>query len=629
MNRWTRFVCAVSFAIVLLSVGCDNPQPAPEAELSLAAIEDRREATHPVLQEALSGESASRRARAALALGRIQEVQSAPQLIALLKDDDRTVRRSAIFALGQLGLLPGQPVDPSWAQALSAELAEATDPSLLADLVEARGKLAGQEAQRQIVPFLTHASATVREQAAYALFRCRFVPLWRQEVEDAPAFERRTVNALVAAFNDPEPNVRMAAVYAFSRYKDARATSALVDALTDQQPSVRLFALRALGKIADPTRAPHLIARLRDESAAVRTEAVSALGAIGRSDAAQRLMADPSVHVRCAVVSAFAASTTAESIAPIKEMLNDGSVSVRVAAIDALSSRLGPAILDRVELWALDEDWRIRVAAARAAGRAGADAKELGETLFNDDDRRVAVAYLEGLAGGESADELVLEALEEDDLAVRGAAVALIIERDHLDQLALLQRAFDASPGNVWIELRETIAVAMNELRDDERPMERPRPSLEPSQWVDVVTAPTVVEIETVRGVMIVELHVEEAPIHVASFLSRVDAGFYDGLIWHRVVSNFVIQGGDPRGDGWGSDGETLRDEINRRRYRRGAVGMPKAGKDTGGCQLFITHLPTPHLDGNYTVFGQLLEGFDVVDAIEAGDAILSIRRRG
>ena len=113
----------------------------------------------------------------------------------------------------------------------------------------------------------------------------------------------------------------------------------------------------------------------------------------------------------------------------------------------------------------------------------------------------------------------------------------------------------------------------------------------------------------------------------MAAFLERVDAGFYDGLIWHRVVSNFVIQGGDPRGDGWGSDGENVRDEINAVRYGRGTLGMPKAGKDTGGCQLFITHVPTPHLDGNYTVFGRVVSGLDVIDAIEVGDAILSIRR--
>ena len=89
------------------------------------------------------------------------------------------------------------------------------------------------------------------------------------------------------------------------------------------------------------------------------------------------------------------------------------------------------------------------------------------------------------------------------------------------------------------------------------------------------------------------------------------------------MVPNFVIQGGDPRGDGWGGAGFTLRDEIGRRRFKRGTVGMPKAGKDTGGGQLFITHVPTPHLDGNYTIFGEVTEGLELVDAIEIGDRII------
>jgi cyclophilin family peptidyl-prolyl cis-trans isomerase len=88
------------------------------------------------------------------------------------------------------------------------------------------------------------------------------------------------------------------------------------------------------------------------------------------------------------------------------------------------------------------------------------------------------------------------------------------------------------------------------------------------------------------------------------------------------VVSGFVVQGGDPRGSGWGDGGISLRDEINPLSFDRGTVGMPKAGKDTGGCQLFITHVPTPHLDGRYTVFGKVVSGMDAVDRLEPGDRI-------
>jgi cyclophilin family peptidyl-prolyl cis-trans isomerase len=125
---------------------------------------------------------------------------------------------------------------------------------------------------------------------------------------------------------------------------------------------------------------------------------------------------------------------------------------------------------------------------------------------------------------------------------------------------------------------------------------------------------------------MVIRCLAEEAPVHVASFVRLAREGYYDGLIWHRVVSNFVIQGGDPRGDGWGGAGYTMRDEINTIRYARGTVGMPKAGKDTGGGQIFITHVPTPHLDGNYTVFGQVVSGLEVVDRIEVGDEIVRAR---
>jgi cyclophilin family peptidyl-prolyl cis-trans isomerase len=107
-----------------------------------------------------------------------------------------------------------------------------------------------------------------------------------------------------------------------------------------------------------------------------------------------------------------------------------------------------------------------------------------------------------------------------------------------------------------------------------------------------------------------------------------VNAGFYDGLPWHRVISNFVAQGGDPDGTGFGGAGYSLRAEINRRPFARGALGMPRSqGFDTGGGQLFFSHVPTPHLDGQYTVFGQIIRGADVIDRLERGDLILRAKR--
>ena len=119
-----------------------------------------------------------------------------------------------------------------------------------------------------------------------------------------------------------------------------------------------------------------------------------------------------------------------------------------------------------------------------------------------------------------------------------------------------------------------------------------------------------------------------EAPTTVLSFLQLVRRGYYDGLVWHRVVPDFVAQTGDPRGDGWGGPGYTVRDEINRRRYVRGAVGMALSGPDSGGSQFFVTLSPQPHLDGGYTQFGQVVEGQEVVEALRQGDRIVSVRER-
>jgi cyclophilin family peptidyl-prolyl cis-trans isomerase len=131
--------------------------------------------------------------------------------------------------------------------------------------------------------------------------------------------------------------------------------------------------------------------------------------------------------------------------------------------------------------------------------------------------------------------------------------------------------------------------------------------------------------ILTAKGQIKIELFPQDAPITVDSFITLARRDFFNGLTFHRVVSNFVIQGGDPRGDGEGGPDYQIRCEINTRPYTRGAVGMALSGKDTGGSQFFITHSPQPHLDGGYTVFGQVVGGMDVVDRIARGDVIWGV----
>lgn len=132
--------------------------------------------------------------------------------------------------------------------------------------------------------------------------------------------------------------------------------------------------------------------------------------------------------------------------------------------------------------------------------------------------------------------------------------------------------------------------------------------------------------VDTERGVIEIRLAVLDAPRTVASFLALVGKGFFNGVPIHRVVPDFVVQAGDPRGDGEGGPGYAIRDEINDRPYLRGTVGMARDWADTGGSQFFITHSPQPHLDGRYTVFGEVVEGMPVVDQLTRWDVIRSIR---
>ncbi|MGH9906423.1 MAG: peptidylprolyl isomerase, partial [Pyrinomonadaceae bacterium] len=131
--------------------------------------------------------------------------------------------------------------------------------------------------------------------------------------------------------------------------------------------------------------------------------------------------------------------------------------------------------------------------------------------------------------------------------------------------------------------------------------------------------------VSTSQGSFTIELLPREAPLTVDNFVQLSKRGYFRGIAVHRVVPNFVIQDGDPRGDGNGGPGYSIRCEINQVPYGRGAVGMALSGKDTGGSQWFVTHSPQPHLDGGYTVFGKVISGMEVVDKINRCTVIHSI----
>ncbi len=131
--------------------------------------------------------------------------------------------------------------------------------------------------------------------------------------------------------------------------------------------------------------------------------------------------------------------------------------------------------------------------------------------------------------------------------------------------------------------------------------------------------------IETDKGNIVLELFEDDAPNTVANFEKLINDGFYNGLKFHRIIPNFMIQGGCPLGNGTGGPGYKIKCEINPRKHQKGTLSMAHAGKDTGGSQFFITHSPQPHLDGVHTVFGQVIEGMDVVNKMKQGDVMKKV----
>lgn len=156
-------------------------------------------------------------------------------------------------------------------------------------------------------------------------------------------------------------------------------------------------------------------------------------------------------------------------------------------------------------------------------------------------------------------------------------------------------------------------------------PAAKPKTYSAPPAMVIDISKEYIATIETERGDMVLELFADDVPNTVNNFVFLANEGFYDGTTFHRVVPDFVVQGGDPTGTGRGNPGYSFADEFSEHTHLAGALSMANSGADTNGCQFFITLTPQHGLDGKHSVFGQLINGMDVLQQIEQGDVIIRI----
>jgi cyclophilin family peptidyl-prolyl cis-trans isomerase/HEAT repeat protein len=586
------------------------------------------------------------RQMAAFALGLLGDRRARDPLIAALADASTLVQGAAAEALGLLG-------DSSAADAIGR---------LAAQVVQS-GALAQPPGDEDDVRRDTPAAAC--RLALYALVRLKAYP------------------QVAAAMLDQsgQPRVRWWPVaFALQRLEDKRALPALLTLAKEANPYTRAFAVKGLAALRDPDALPMLMPLLSSGERSVLIETIRALGRIGDAAAAAPLLrfihdasTDPQVRLESIVALGGihpSLSVPSDLNDTLLDLLSDANPTIRAAALRSLSATDPESFITVLSGLDPDPHWSVRAALATVLGSMTSDvALPRLEAMLADSDQRVIPAILESLVKLQApkAAAILLERLKVDDPVVRSAAAtglgtlkppggaAALAEaytfgqRDPsynaraaaLGALAsygqaaaapVLKTAFADKDWAVRVRAARLMAQLDPAAAAEAATQIRPAPTTLSAEVyaTERLTNPTVstqAYLETDRGTIQIELAVLDAPLTVENFVTLARRGFFDGLSVHRVVPNFVVQDGDPRGDGEGGPGYSIRDELNQRSNLRGTVGMAlDLWPDTGGSQYFITHSPQPHLDGRYTVFGRVVSGMDVVDRIQQWDVIRRVR---
>lgn len=533
----------------------------------LLRMEDRR-----AYDSLLAGRTAASpdswlRAKTALAVSRLKDPDASVYLPVLLKDPEAPVRRAATFGAGLSG-------DARLLRFLVAALGD-PDVETAANAAEALGKIGGKDATDALLAALAK-PAGPRAASALALFR-------------RP--EARTVAALLAvsAEDSSAPELRRAVVYALSRKPQREAAPALRAVLrkgegTDEPSSGEIaWAAWGLGLLEDEESASDLVHLAASRDVSVSVQALTALNSLSKKSALSR---------------GDELTRSARDVALVRA--NDPFPGVAIAGLRLLGALPdSPASRATLEENLLRKGWRGQTALVSLT--------RLDVTLFPE----AALKRLDAAAASDSL-ELRLGAVESLEFLEGGSAAKAQVATALLSDRAARVRA--AALGAAAGSFRPIRVATRLSTEDYERVARAANESFLEA------------EIATARGAFRMELLAEDAPLTVESFRALAAKYFFDGMVIHRVVPDFVVQTGDPRGDGSGGPLYAIRDEINPALCTRGAVAMALSGADTGGSQWFVALSSQLHLDGGYTVFGRVLEGWDVLDRIEQDDRLVSVR---
>ncbi len=657
-----------------------NARVRRRACLALGRIGDAR-AYRFLLERLYDDDNPQVRAMAAFAIGELESTEPIEDLRQTLRRRTETdaVRGRCAEAIGKIVAANTQTLDADTVQTLLADVLDSLPPptetipagseaeALAALCLTAAMRMRQAQSAPALLKQLSSHNGAIRFHAANALARLSDLP----EVGQALVRERENLRRYFQG--ERQDVVRVALARVLGALGDAETTDVLLGALDAKGVVVQIAVLRALALTRVPEVViPKLITVLEqalvqyaDVPAAERptwpgllpmltlVETLGRLKAVAAQPLLERLRllptgyvgANPEVEVALARLGAdaFFGLDTAPRLPPTDNWWAQSNYFAGLSILPAdderrarvlemflaqpdLDARARKALLDAVprtseqaQFWIselLHPDVMVRATAATALAALPPSAvtRTALATAFqaaqNDPQNDARLAMLNALATDPHPEtQTVFEAaLRDKDWLVRKRAGDILLRRlpNTLDEKARAAQitALRQRVGICRVPHREAFYGRL--IRQHAR---HPR-----------------AVVLTTKGELTLELFSEDAPLTVENFLKLAERGFFNALTFHRVVPNFVVQGGDPRGDGDGGPGYQIRCEINLRPFVRGSVGMALSGKDTGGSQWFICHLPQPHLDGGYTCFGQVVNGLETLDRLVRRDQIVEVR---
>jgi cyclophilin family peptidyl-prolyl cis-trans isomerase len=638
----------------ILALCVSAPAFAQTSRLAITQAEDRRAPTArdlAIIRGGLRSADAQTALVAVRGMGRLERPVLASELVPSLKHPLPEIRAEAANAIAQSfhgskkETAADRPLVTAATTALAARLVNEADASVRAAICDALGRLPYSSdddlarAERTLLEAgsrnhsvvdrlglaqglygLTHRQRQPRPPDADAHAALVDLMTLRPSEAAAGARVRRLAvetlldrSVLPAGATDPDPQVRRLALHAASVADlGSPGWDALTHGLTDDSPMVRLEAVRGVAARMHDESCGLLVAALKDRETHVDLMALDGLAECRASDDAVAAL------VRTASDLSQAGSPRGWH-RPAHAI-----VALAAASPDRASAALGPFVASGI--------WQLRLYGARAAALLK-DAPVL-EKLAKDDNDNVVEAAIDALSKltHHADDALYMAALSRTGYqAVRAGARALESSPSSADAIAALDAArtrLDAEAHDNSHDARDAVAAALATLGAPAR-AKKPR-----FETLDIEPTPDDLRRlaaprarVAIRGIGTFEIALfgGEAPASVIRFAKLAESGYYNGLTFHRVVPNFVVQGGSPGANEYVGDAMFMRDEVGLWPHVRGAVGVSTRGRDTGDAQIFVDLVDNPRLDHDYTVFGQVLNGMDVVDQILEGDTIDSI----